>query len=83
MEIKTLREWRLSKYMSPATLARRAEVAKATISRMEHGTRTSYRLETLKTVADALQVLPEQIMEFIPIIEGKENHQRAIDTLVV
>ncbi len=72
MEVKTLEEWRLSKFWSQGHLAREAGIDKGIISRVE-SKKQGCRLETAKKIADALEIAPAQILEFKEILAGKSD----------
>jgi len=71
MENKSLAEWRKSKYWSQGHLAKEAGIDKGIISRVESG-KQGCRIETAKKIADALEIVPEQVKEFAQVIEGKD-----------
>jgi ribosome-binding protein aMBF1 (putative translation factor) len=80
MERKYLEEWRKGKYWSIGQLSDVAEVNKSVISRIESG-KAGCRLETAKKIADALGVLPEQIIDFDKMFQVKSDRQPAFNRL--
>ena len=65
-----LREIRLGQALSQRDLAQKAGIAPKTIVDLELG-RQEPRLRTIRTLAEALGVQPQEVDEFRQAIEGK------------
>jgi transcriptional regulator with XRE-family HTH domain len=57
-----LKEWRERRLLTQAELATRSGVAETTINRLENA-RHEARFSTVRKLAEALRVEPEQLME--------------------
>jgi transcriptional regulator with XRE-family HTH domain len=78
IEKRYLEEWRRSKYWSQAQLAKEAGVNQSVINRIESGKQVG-RLDTAKKLADALGVIPEQILDFAPLFgPAKKEHRLTV-----
>jgi len=55
-----LREWRQRRLLSQEELADKADVGTATIARIEAG--QGARLSTLRKLADALEITPDELL---------------------
>jgi transcriptional regulator with XRE-family HTH domain len=56
-----LKEWRLKKVLTQEELGRRAGVGEVTVNRIEGGQKA--RISTIRKLADALGIRPEQLIE--------------------
>lgn len=72
-EKKYLEEWRIAKLWSQAQLAKKAGLNQAAISRIESGQLKTGRLSSIKKIAEALGVKPEQVVEFEPFVTPKKS----------
>ena len=61
LERKTLTEWRKARHMTQRRLAELSKTTVATIWNIEHG-RNRPQLETAQSIADALEILVDQII---------------------
>lgn len=64
MEAKTLKQHRQDAYLSTRELAKRAGVSYATISRIENGRVGNVWPVTIRAIAEALGVQPNEVREF-------------------
>lgn len=72
MDVPTLRERRIHRLWSQAELARRSGVAVRTIVNIETGQRLP-RLQTMRRIAEALEVDWTDVDEFRQVVEGLEE----------
>lgn len=82
LERKYLAEWRLSKYWSPSRLADEAGINRSIISKIEKGIQVG-RMDTAVTIAKALGVKPEQIIDFDKLFEVKSDRHPVLDRMAV
>ena len=75
MQIK-LREVRERAFVTQADLAERTGIAEATISRLENGIQRP-RISTVRKIADALGVAPEELVEWGGDATGAETGKAA------
>lgn len=68
--MRTLREWRNSKLMTIEALAEKAKVSNKTISDIENGKVKRPAFETRRKLCGALDVEPDQVVEFMPRSKG-------------
>lgn len=80
-DVKTLEAWRRLAFLNQTELATKAGVDKATISRIETGIQKGIKLSTARHIAEALGVRPDQVTEFIPLIEPKKENRLIVTEL--
>lgn len=73
---ENMREWRLFRGISQAELARRMDITKSEISRLEGGQRR-LTVDWLQKVADGLQIKREQLFEAPPVYRTMEERINA------
>ncbi len=64
MEVLPLKEHRKRAYLTTRELADKADVAYATVWRIESGKAQGHSLKTMRKIAEALGVHPNQVAEF-------------------
>ena len=72
MERKSLEEWLLTRRLQANELAEKAEVDRATISRLING-KQSTKMKTARKIAGVLRVEIEQVIEFEGILLPKKE----------
>ena len=70
--MKSLREWRIERLLSLASLAELAGVTKKTLIDIEHGRRQPH-YGTIADVCRVLNVAPGEVMEFAAALEGRSK----------
>ncbi len=73
-EVRPLAQWRKLRMMTVRQLAEATDLSKTTINLIETGQR-SPQFDTIKQLASALEVRPEQIQEARPAL-GLEDESR-------
>jgi transcriptional regulator with XRE-family HTH domain len=70
--MKTLRQWRIARFLGVKPLATKAGVSNKTIVQIEHG-RQRPTLRTIQALSDALEVDPREVKEFAEALEAMES----------
>lgn len=70
-ETMTLREWRDRRALGMAELAALAGVSKVTVIAIEYGRVTAIKRRTMRRLAEALAVEPDQVTEFRRALSGE------------
>lgn len=73
LERKYLAEWRQDLFWSPSKLAEVAGINRSIISKIENGIQVG-RFDTAVTIAKALGVKPQQIIDFDKLFEVKKDN---------
>ena len=68
----TLEQLRIRKGMTITQLAAAVGVDRTLISKLESGKRKSCRPDTMMRVCEVLGVKPDDVVEFVPMLVGKE-----------
>lgn len=68
--MKTLRDWRIERLLSLASLAERSGVTKKTLIDIEHGRRLPH-YATIADVCRVLNVAPADVTEFVAALEER------------
>lgn len=78
-QIMTLEQWRIRKGMNQKQLSDKSGVDRTLINKLETGNRKTCSPANLKALSEALEIEPDCIAEFIPILRGKRNSSNATD----
>ncbi len=70
--MKNLRDWRIERLLSLATLAEQSGVTKKTLIDIEHGRRQPH-YGTIAALCGALGIAPGDVTEFAAALEGRSK----------
>ncbi len=70
--MKNLRDWRIERLLSVATLAEQAGITKKTLIDIEHGRRLPH-YGTIAALCRVLNVAPAEVTEFAAALEGRSK----------
>lgn len=70
--MKRLRDWRIERLLSLATLAEQADVTKKTLIDIEHGRRQPH-YATIAALCRVLNVVPAEVTEFAAALEERSK----------
>lgn len=73
MQVLRLEQWRIRKGMNQRQLSIKSGVDRTLINKLESGARAKCSPANMVALSQALEVEPEQVEEFVSMLEGKDD----------